>query len=145
VEVSGAEVPPPIASFQARAPWRTRRRSVALPAPAQRQTLLRRGCRVRPLGLAQRTPALLSRAAPPRAAQDVDLGAALNENIQRARYEAPTPVQKHAIPVALAGRDLMACAQVRAVLHAATTARRARRRCARSLAPRAVPSFSRRR
>jgi hypothetical protein len=42
------------------------------------------------------------------------LGAALNENIRRARYAAPTPVQKHAIPVGLAGRDIMACAQARA-------------------------------
>eukprot|EP01012_Entosiphon_sulcatum_P043321 TRINITY_DN575_c0_g1_i1.p1 TRINITY_DN575_c0_g1~~TRINITY_DN575_c0_g1_i1.p1 ORF type:complete len:642 (-),score=73.72 TRINITY_DN575_c0_g1_i1:363-2288(-) len=32
-------------------------------------------------------------------------------NIQRANYSRPTPVQKHAIPIVLGGRDLMACAQ----------------------------------
>lgn len=32
-------------------------------------------------------------------------------NIMRAKFTKPTPVQKHAIPVTLAGRDLMACAQ----------------------------------
>ncbi|KAJ9538806.1 hypothetical protein OSB04_031539 [Centaurea solstitialis] len=43
---------------------------------------------------------------------DVDLGEALNDNIRnRCRYVRPTPIQRHAIPVALAGRDLMACAQ----------------------------------
>ena len=30
---------------------------------------------------------------------------------QLAKYTAPTPVQKYAIPIILAGRDLMACAQ----------------------------------
>ncbi|VDO97844.1 unnamed protein product [Soboliphyme baturini] len=33
------------------------------------------------------------------------------ENIDLCHYEKPTPVQKFAIPTALAGRDLMACAQ----------------------------------
>ena len=33
------------------------------------------------------------------------------ENIRRAKYTTPTPVQMHAIPVGMAGRDLMACAQ----------------------------------
>ncbi|RLM69776.1 putative DEAD-box ATP-dependent RNA helicase family protein [Panicum miliaceum] len=42
---------------------------------------------------------------------EIDLGAALNENIRRCRYVRPTPVQRHAIPISLAGRDLMACAQ----------------------------------
>lgn len=42
---------------------------------------------------------------------EIDLGNALNENIRRCRYVKPTPVQRHAIPIALAGRDLMACAQ----------------------------------
>ncbi|KAJ3687229.1 hypothetical protein LUZ61_016393 [Rhynchospora tenuis] len=42
---------------------------------------------------------------------DIDLGNALNENIRRCRYVKPTPVQRHAIPIALSGRDLMACAQ----------------------------------
>jgi len=36
---------------------------------------------------------------------------ALEENIRRCGYQKPTPVQKYGIPVCLAGRDLMACAQ----------------------------------
>ncbi|PIN24344.1 ATP-dependent RNA helicase [Handroanthus impetiginosus] len=36
---------------------------------------------------------------------------ALNDNIRRCKYMNPTPIQKYAIPVAMAGRDLMACAQ----------------------------------
>lgn len=42
---------------------------------------------------------------------DIDLGEALNNNIRRCKYVKPTPVQRHAIPISLAGRDLMACAQ----------------------------------
>lgn len=42
---------------------------------------------------------------------EIDLGDALNLNIQRCKYVKPTPIQRHAIPIALAGRDLMACAQ----------------------------------
>ncbi|CAM0873918.1 unnamed protein product [Alopecurus aequalis] len=42
---------------------------------------------------------------------EIDLGGALNENIRRCKYVRPTPVQRHAIPISLAGRDLMACAQ----------------------------------
>ncbi|XP_058113079.1 DEAD-box ATP-dependent RNA helicase 37-like [Magnolia sinica] len=42
---------------------------------------------------------------------EIDLGDALNQNITRCKYVKPTPVQRHAIPIALAGRDLMACAQ----------------------------------
>lgn len=42
---------------------------------------------------------------------EVDLGEALNQNIRRCKYVKPTPVQRHAIPISLAGRDLMACAQ----------------------------------
>ncbi|KAM3337202.1 DEAD-box ATP-dependent RNA helicase 37 [Capsicum galapagoense] len=41
----------------------------------------------------------------------IDLGEAVNQNIRRCKYVKPTPVQRHAIPIALAGRDLMACAQ----------------------------------
>ena len=33
------------------------------------------------------------------------------KNVRRAKYEKPTPVQKWAIPLIGAGRDLMACAQ----------------------------------
>ncbi|WCJ28961.1 DEAD-box ATP-dependent RNA helicase 37 [Euphorbia peplus] len=42
---------------------------------------------------------------------EIDLGEALNNNIRRCKYVRPTPVQRHAIPISLAGRDLMACAQ----------------------------------
>ncbi|KAF6154220.1 hypothetical protein GIB67_001116 [Kingdonia uniflora] len=42
---------------------------------------------------------------------EIDLGDALMENIKRCKYVKPTPVQRHAIPIAVAGRDLMACAQ----------------------------------
>jgi ATP-dependent RNA helicase DDX3X len=39
------------------------------------------------------------------------LGDALNLNIRRCKYVKPTPVQRYAIPISIAGRDLMACAQ----------------------------------
>ena len=42
---------------------------------------------------------------------EIDLGEALNQNIRRCKYTKPTPVQRYAIPISLAGRDLMACAQ----------------------------------
>uniref|UniRef100_A0A7N0VLQ1 RNA helicase n=1 Tax=Kalanchoe fedtschenkoi TaxID=63787 RepID=A0A7N0VLQ1_KALFE len=42
---------------------------------------------------------------------EIDLGDALNQNIRRCKYVRPTPVQRHTIPISLAGRDLMACAQ----------------------------------
>ncbi|OVA00448.1 Helicase [Macleaya cordata] len=42
---------------------------------------------------------------------EIDLGEALNQNIKRCKYVKPTPVQRHAIPIVVAGRDLMACAQ----------------------------------
>ncbi|CAN8279908.1 unnamed protein product [Cochlearia groenlandica] len=42
---------------------------------------------------------------------DIDLGEALNLNIRRCKYVRPTPVQRHAIPILLGERDLMACAQ----------------------------------
>ncbi|XP_050411929.1 probable ATP-dependent RNA helicase vasa-like [Patella vulgata] len=32
-------------------------------------------------------------------------------NVRKANYDKPTPVQKYAIPIIMAGRDLMACAQ----------------------------------
>ncbi|ESO91203.1 hypothetical protein LOTGIDRAFT_72314, partial [Lottia gigantea] len=33
------------------------------------------------------------------------------KNVRKAKYDRPTPVQKYAIPIIMAGRDLMACAQ----------------------------------
>ena len=35
----------------------------------------------------------------------------LLENVTKSGYKVPTPVQKNAIPIIMAGRDLMACAQ----------------------------------
>jgi len=42
---------------------------------------------------------------------DLDLGPALESNVRRCRFVKPTPVQRHSIPIGLAGRDLMVCAQ----------------------------------
>ncbi|KAJ4844616.1 DEAD-box ATP-dependent RNA helicase 52 [Turnera subulata] len=42
---------------------------------------------------------------------EIELSEGLKENIRRCKYAKPTPIQKHAIPIAVAGRDLMACAQ----------------------------------
>jgi ATP-dependent RNA helicase DDX3X len=42
---------------------------------------------------------------------DIDWAPAVKANITRCKYKSPTPVQKYAIPISLAGRDLMACAQ----------------------------------
>lgn len=33
------------------------------------------------------------------------------DNIRRAGWEKPTPIQKYAIPIIMAGHDMMACAQ----------------------------------
>mmetsp|Transcript_21527 Transcript_21527/g.36928 ORF Transcript_21527/g.36928 Transcript_21527/m.36928 type:complete len:643 (+) Transcript_21527:59-1987(+) len=41
----------------------------------------------------------------------LELPKGLMKNIELAKYTKPTPVQKHAIPISLNGRDLMACAQ----------------------------------
>lgn len=35
----------------------------------------------------------------------------LMENIKKSKYRVPTPIQKYSIPILLAGRDLMGCAQ----------------------------------
>ncbi|KAH7829755.1 putative dead box ATP-dependent RNA helicase [Monocercomonoides exilis] len=42
---------------------------------------------------------------------ELDFGQAINRNIRLAQYQKPTPIQKHAIPIILENRDLMACAQ----------------------------------
>jgi hypothetical protein len=42
---------------------------------------------------------------------DLDLGPVIANNIQLAQFTVPTPVQKYAIPIVMAGRDMMACAQ----------------------------------
>ena len=42
---------------------------------------------------------------------DADLGEKVMMNVVRCKYTKPTPVQKHAIPISMGGRDLMACAQ----------------------------------
>ncbi|KAK7388706.1 hypothetical protein VNO78_23533 [Psophocarpus tetragonolobus] len=42
---------------------------------------------------------------------EADLDEGVKRNIERCKYVKPTPVQRHAIPIACAGRDLMACAQ----------------------------------
>ncbi|OBS71732.1 hypothetical protein A6R68_13691, partial [Neotoma lepida] len=52
--------------------------------------------------------------------EEANLCQTLNNNIAKAGYTKLTPVQKYSIPIVLAGRDLMACAQtgtcVRAVV-----------------------------
>ncbi|CAH8609518.1 unnamed protein product [Dicrocoelium dendriticum] len=42
---------------------------------------------------------------------EVDLHQTIQENIAHAQYLHPTPVQKYALPIIAANRDLMACAQ----------------------------------
>ena len=53
------------------------------------------------------------RDAPPPAADfaGLNLPEVLNQNIQLAGYAKPTPIQKYTVPISMAGRDLMACAQ----------------------------------
>nr|XP_038027289.1 probable ATP-dependent RNA helicase DDX4 isoform X2 [Anas platyrhynchos] len=43
--------------------------------------------------------------------EEASLCQTLNKNVARAGYSKLTPVQKYSIPIILAGRDLMACAQ----------------------------------
>ncbi|XP_955172.1 DEAD-box family (RNA) helicase, putative [Theileria annulata] len=42
---------------------------------------------------------------------DTSVHSKLVPNIRKVNYTKPTPIQRHSIPVILAGRDLMACAQ----------------------------------
>ncbi|XP_019158025.1 PREDICTED: DEAD-box ATP-dependent RNA helicase 52C-like [Ipomoea nil] len=46
-----------------------------------------------------------------RSFSELDFCEALTQNINRCKYVKPTPIQRYAIPVAMNGRDLMACAQ----------------------------------
>jgi ATP-dependent RNA helicase DDX3X len=43
--------------------------------------------------------------------EEVELTPIIKANITLCRYTTPTPVQKNSIPVIMAGRDLMSCAQ----------------------------------
>ncbi|XP_039295731.1 ATP-dependent RNA helicase bel [Nilaparvata lugens] len=43
--------------------------------------------------------------------EDIQMTEIISNNIKLARYDKPTPVQKYAIPIIMAGRDVMACAQ----------------------------------
>uniref|UniRef100_A0AAT9FG49 RNA helicase n=1 Tax=Enchytraeus japonensis TaxID=228735 RepID=A0AAT9FG49_9ANNE len=43
--------------------------------------------------------------------EEADLEECFKENVRKANYDKPTPIQKWAIPIILAQRDLMACAQ----------------------------------
>lgn len=43
--------------------------------------------------------------------EDATINVDIQKNLERLGYSKPTPVQKHAIPHILGGRDLMACAQ----------------------------------
>mmetsp|Transcript_27458 Transcript_27458/g.50669 ORF Transcript_27458/g.50669 Transcript_27458/m.50669 type:complete len:657 (-) Transcript_27458:79-2049(-) len=43
--------------------------------------------------------------------EGLELPQSLLENIKRCNFTKPTPVQKYSIPIGIAGRDLMACAQ----------------------------------
>ena len=46
-----------------------------------------------------------------RSFEEAELPKTILENIERAKYTKPTPVQKYALPIILADRDLMSCAQ----------------------------------
>ena len=43
--------------------------------------------------------------------EECDFSENTMKNVKLCNYARPTPVQKHAIPIVMAGRDLMACAQ----------------------------------
>ena len=43
--------------------------------------------------------------------EDCGLRTILDKNVRKAHYTEPTPVQRHAIPIIMQGRDMMACAQ----------------------------------
>jgi ATP-dependent RNA helicase DDX3X len=41
----------------------------------------------------------------------LNLGKVLTRNVEFNNYSKPTPVQQYSIPISMAGRDIMACAQ----------------------------------
>ena len=43
--------------------------------------------------------------------ENANLRPLLMENITKSGYKVPTPIQQNSIPIIMAGRDLMACAQ----------------------------------
>jgi Rad3-related DNA helicase len=43
--------------------------------------------------------------------QDLNLSPVLHANVARMHYQRPTPIQRHAVPLAMHGCDLMCCAQ----------------------------------
>eukprot|EP00252_Welwitschia_mirabilis_P022340 TRINITY_DN6014_c0_g1_i3.p1 TRINITY_DN6014_c0_g1~~TRINITY_DN6014_c0_g1_i3.p1 ORF type:complete len:359 (-),score=48.79 TRINITY_DN6014_c0_g1_i3:106-1182(-) len=43
--------------------------------------------------------------------EETSMGNGIIENIRKCKFKRPTPVQRYAMPILLAGRDLMACAQ----------------------------------
>ncbi len=43
--------------------------------------------------------------------EELQLPQCMLENIKRCKFTKPTPVQKYSMPIGLAGRDMMACAQ----------------------------------
>ncbi|EDO27708.1 predicted protein, partial [Nematostella vectensis] len=43
--------------------------------------------------------------------EEANLYEAFLNNVRKAQYKKPTPVQKYSIPIVIAGRDVMACAQ----------------------------------
>ncbi len=43
--------------------------------------------------------------------EDMRLDPELYEVVKACKWDRPTPIQRHAIPIALEGRDLVACAQ----------------------------------
>ena len=61
-----------------------------------------------------KVPVKVSGDNPPKPAetfQSMNLREHLLGNITKSKYMKPTPIQKTAIPIILAGRDLMGCAQ----------------------------------
>ena len=54
---------------------------------------------------------IIDKTKPSKSFLDANLGPIITENVKLANYTAPTPVQKYAVPVIHAGRDIMSCAQ----------------------------------